>query len=78
MGLIPFLWCAFASVVLALAWVVLRLDCALKQEMLARELLAAELAVLHDIDIASRLRKLPDAPAALPPVPPPHLKALHF
>lgn len=61
-----------------LAWVALRLDRALKKEMLARELLAAELAVLHDIDIASRLRKLPLAAPALPAAPPSHLKALHF
>ncbi len=57
MGLINLLWCAFVLVAVVLAWVALRLNHAVKKEMLAREAITAQLSELHEIDMASAAAK---------------------
>lgn len=59
MNWIQFLWYAFAVIVVVLAWVTLRLNRAVKKEMLAREAISAQLAALHDIDMAMRWQNHP-------------------
>lgn len=59
MDWIQFLWYAFAVIVVVLAWATLRLNRAVKKEMLAREAISAQLAALHDIDMAMRLQNHP-------------------
>lgn len=59
MDWIQFLWYAFAVIVVVLAWVTLRLNRAVKKEMLAREAISDQLAALHDIDMAIRLQNHP-------------------
>ena len=44
-------------VAVVLAWVALRLNHAVKKEMLAREAITAQLSDLHEIDMASAAAK---------------------
>lgn len=78
MSLILLLWCAFAVIVVVLVGHAFQLDRALKRELLAREAIEVELAALHEIDMAARLQKHPEVPAAEALPAGRQLQMLHF
>lgn len=47
MSLIQLLWCAFALIIVVLAWVTLHLDRAVEQQMRLREAMTSQLSMRH-------------------------------